>query len=101
MKPGEIVVVRLSGGLTVARFAAMEASRVKLTLGRNREAKIAADRVILTTGIEAAQDAQVDEFREGCSKLVDEIDGDIAVCDHQDPTDSKQGYQYEDGCKRI
>lgn len=74
MKSGEIVVVRLSGGLSVARFAAMEASRVKLTLGRNKEAKIAADRVVFETGIEATQDAQVDQFKDECSEIANEID---------------------------
>ena len=80
MKQEEIIVVRLSGGLTVGRYAAPTGGtkvleqRARVLFGRNREARVTPDRVVLSTGVVAASEEAVREFRSRSEELASEVD---------------------------
>ena len=74
MQSDEIVVARLSKGASIVRYLSETASRVTVTLGRNRQARIPHDRVLLATGLTVSADAEVEEFRARCEGLSSEID---------------------------
>jgi exoribonuclease-2 len=76
MQPGEVIVARISGGLSVVRFlgAGNQAGRIRVSMGRNREAHLPADRAILATGLIVSGEEQVEEFRGRCEALASEID---------------------------
>lgn len=74
MGPGEIVVVRLKGGLTVARSLGVSDGRIKAAVGRNREAQVPVDRVALATGLTVEAHEDLAEFRSGCEASASEID---------------------------
>ena len=66
MEPDEIVVARLNQGATVLRYVDRTPSRVTLALGRNKQAKLPADRVIYATGIVSSRLRCVSsKFRDG------------------------------------
>ena len=77
MRPGEIVVARLSRGLGVVSVVESAAARVVLALGRNRVAKLAPSRVVLETGRVVTEQSEVEAFRESCEAL----DAEIDVCE--------------------
>ncbi len=54
MKPGEIIVVRLNRGPGLGRFIELDASRVRVAIGRNREARLPLSRVLLECGVAAS-----------------------------------------------
>ena len=64
MKPGEIVVARMSGGLSIVRVSSIEANRVTVKLRRNKEARLPAERVVLNTGISAGDEQEVTRIQE-------------------------------------
>ncbi len=74
MRPGEVVVARLSGGAALVRFTEEAGSRVKLALGRNREARVPASRTLLATGFVPGSQEAFEEFRARCQDLSSEID---------------------------
>ena len=76
MRPGEVIVARLSGGISIRRCLA-PASRgegVRILMGRNREARIPTDRVIMATGVTASSEDEVQRFRSRCESLASDID---------------------------
>ena len=74
MYPGEIVVARISGGASIRRCLEATEGQVRVSLGRNREARLPRDRIMLSTGISADTEDQVEEFRQRCADLSAEID---------------------------
>ena len=76
MQTGEVIVARLSGGISIGRCLAQprRGERVRISVGRNREAQIPADRVILATGMAASTEEEVQQFRGSCEGLASEID---------------------------
>ena len=74
MQPGELIVARLSGGVAIGRFRAVESSRIRMSVGRNKEARIPAERIILATNITASEEAEVEEFRRLSESLASDID---------------------------
>ena len=74
MLPGEILVARLSGGATIVRFQEEKNGRVSVLLGRNKVARIPADRVMLATGLLAGEADRFEEFCDGAREASGEID---------------------------
>ncbi len=74
MEPGELLVVRMSGGVSIARCIALERDRVRIAVSRNREARLTVDRVALATGVSAASPEAEDEFRLRVDKALADID---------------------------
>ena len=74
MKPGEIVVARMSGGLSIVRVSSIEANRVTVKLRRNKEARLPAERVVLSTGISAGDEQDVNRLQEQSEGISAEID---------------------------
>ena len=74
MDPDEIVVARLNQGATVLRYVDRTPSRVTLALGRNKQAKLPADRIMYATGIVPSDYEAFLEFRDGAEAASKEID---------------------------
>lgn len=86
MEPDEIVVARLNQGATVLRYMDRTPSRVTLALGRNKQAKLPADRVLYATGIVSRDYEAFLEFRDGTEEAAKGIDlsevWEVAVDEH-------------------
>ena len=81
MQPGEIIVARLKEGATIGWCLAVDSTptksqrqRIRVAMGRNREARLAADRIMLATGVAASGMDEVEEFRRRCESLAAGID---------------------------
>jgi len=81
VQPGEIIVARLRGGPSIGRCLALlppsssgGTRRVRVSMGRNREAQLPMDRVILATGVATPGDEAVEEFWKQSEELADDID---------------------------
>lgn len=74
MQPDELVVVRLDKGATVVRYLERAGSLAKVALGRNRQAKLPLDRVILETGIVLTSPNQLEKHRTHFRELASCID---------------------------
>ena len=74
MKPGELVAARMSGGITIARVVDVEASRVRVAVRRKKEARLPAERIILSTQVFAESDEQVADFRKQSEDIASEVD---------------------------
>ena len=74
MKPGELVAARMSGGITIARVVDVEASRVRVAVRRKKEARLPAERIILSTQVFAEGDEQVAEFRQQSEDIASKVD---------------------------
>ncbi len=74
MLPGEILVARLSGGATIVRFQEEKNGRVAVLLGRNKVARVPAERVMLATGVLAGEAGRFEEFCDSAKEVSGEID---------------------------
>ena len=74
MKPGELVAARMSGGITIVRVVGVDAARVRVALRRKKEARLPADRVVLSTQVFAEGDEQVADFRRQSENIASEVD---------------------------
>ena len=86
MKPGELVAARMSGGIAVARVVEVDASRVRVAVRRKREARLPAERIILSTQIIVSDEEELATFRERAELLAADMDlADLweVVCDEQ------------------
>ena len=86
MKPGELVAARMSGGIAVARVVEVDASRVRVAVRRKREARLPAERIILSTQIIVSDEDELAAFRERAELLAADMDlADLweVVCDEQ------------------
>ena len=74
MKPGELVAARMSGGITIARVVDVEASRVRVAVRRKKEARLPAERIVLSTQVFAEGDEQVADFRKQSEDIASNVD---------------------------
>ena len=74
MKPGELVAARMSGGITIVRVVDVDASRVRVAVRRKKEARLPAERVVLSTQVFAEGDEQVADFRRQSEDIASEVD---------------------------
>ena len=87
MQSGELIVVRLNSGPGIGRFVGADSTRVKIAIGRNKEARLPLARVMLTTGMKAADHEAVENLTREAETVASELDltelWDI-VCDDRD-----------------
>ena len=74
MQQGEVLVALLGKGATVVRYLDETASRVSVALGRNKQARIPRNRVVLATGVLLPDQQRFEEFRAGALAQSAEID---------------------------
>lgn len=78
MQIGELIVARVGGRLTIGRCVTPPDKtpnpRVRIAVGRGRENKIPADRVVLATGVVASDQAEANTFGQTCGALASAID---------------------------
>ncbi len=74
MQPGAIVVVRLASGLSIRRVIETKGTRVRLALGRNKEARLPTERVLLETGEFAANEDDLNAFSTVCESSAADLD---------------------------
>ena len=74
MKPGEIVVARLGKGASIVQYLEGTATQAIVALGRNRQARIPPDRILLATGLVPSGQEELDEFRRQSQDLSIDID---------------------------
>ena len=74
MKTGELVAARMSGGITIVRVVDVEASRVRVAVRRKKQARLPAERIILSTQVFAEGDEQVADFRQQSEDIASEVD---------------------------
>ena len=87
MQQGDIIVVRLDSGPRLGRFIELKSSRVRLAIGRNREARLPVSRVIHETGISATSFDAVEALSQEVVAVASEIDLEEVwdvVCDDGD-----------------
>ncbi len=72
MEPDEIVVARLNQGASVLRYVDRTNARVTLALGRNKQAKLPADRVLYATGVVPRDYEAFLEFRDAAEAVAKE-----------------------------
>ncbi len=87
MQQGDIIVVRLDSGPRLGRFIETKSNRVRLSIGRNREARLPVSRVIHETGLTAARFDAVEELSHKAASVADGIDLEEVwdvVCDDGD-----------------
>jgi exoribonuclease-2 len=61
-KQGEIVIVALRRGVSVVRCLETGDGRITITMGRNKQAHVPIDRVVLATGLTGLADDQLEAF---------------------------------------
>lgn len=84
MQPGEIILVQLDAGPRLARCIETAGNRLRLAIGRNREARLPLSRVIHETGVIAAGFEAVEEFMRQAESAFSDLDlGEVwdVVCD--------------------
>ena len=74
MQQGEVLVALLGKGATVVRYLDETASRVSVALGRNKQARIPRNRIVLATGVLLPDQERFEEFRAGALERSAEID---------------------------
>ncbi len=69
MRTDEVIVARLKGGIGLARFlgdapaVAGRRRQVRVSIGRNREARLPEDRVVFATGVIATGEDDIERCR--------------------------------------
>ena len=74
VRPGAVVVALLSKGATVVQYRDADKSRVTVAVGRNRDAKIPAARVVLVTDYVPAGREELEKFRRTSEKMAADVD---------------------------
>ena len=88
MQPGEIIVVQLSSGPRLARFIEWKSNRLRVAIGRNKEARLPHSRLILETDLNAPGYDAVEDLSRKAETVADEIDLEElwdVVCDDAQP----------------
>ncbi len=87
MQPDDILLVELDAGPRLARYIETKGSRLRIAIGRNREARLPQSRLIYETGIRASGFDAIERLREQAEAAVNGLDleevWDI-VCDDGD-----------------
>ena len=87
MRQGDIIVVRLDAGPRLARFVETKSNRVRVSIGRNREARLPVSRVIQETGLTAERFEAVEELSQEVNAIAESVDLEEVwdvVCDDGD-----------------
>ena len=87
MQQGDIIVVRLDAGPRLARFIETKSNRVRVSIGRNREARLPVSRVIHETGLTAERYETVEELSREANAIAESVDLEEVwdvVCDDSD-----------------
>ena len=87
MQQGDIIVVRLDAGPRLARFIETKSNRVRVSIGRNREARLPVSRVIHETGLTAERYETVEELSHEANAIAESVDLEEVwdvVCDDGD-----------------
>ena len=74
MRPGAVVVALLSKGAAVVQYRDSDESRVTVAIGRNRDAKIPASRIVLVTDYVPEGREELEEFRRTCESMAAAVD---------------------------
>ncbi len=74
MKSGAVVVALLSKGASVVQYRSTEKSRAVVAVGRNKDARIPVDRVVLATDYVPGGHDELEEFRRNCEAIAASID---------------------------
>jgi exoribonuclease-2 len=74
MQPDEVVVARLGKGASLVRYLETTGDRVSVALGRNRQARLPPDRILLATGVMASDPEELEELSRRCQDLSSDID---------------------------
>ena len=88
MQPGEIVLVQLDAGPRLVRVIEPAGNRLRLAIGRNREARLPQSRVVYETGVSAPGFEAVEEFRLQSESALTDLDLEEVwdvVCDDCEP----------------
>ena len=90
MQAGEIVLVQLDAGPRLARIIEPAGNRLRLAIGRNREARLPRSRVLHETGVTGAGFEAVEDFRRHAESALSDLDLDLeevwdVVCDDGGP----------------
>ena len=87
MQPGDILLVQLDAGPHLVRHIETSGNRLRLAIGRNREARLPLSRVIHETGVNGTGFEAVEQFRQQVEGALGDLDleevWDI-VCDDGD-----------------
>ncbi len=87
MQQGDIIVVRLDSGPRLGRFIETKSNRVRVSIGRNREARLPVSRVIQETGLTAERFEAVEELSHEVNAIAESVDLEEVwdvVCDDGD-----------------
>ena len=74
MRQGQVLVARLKTGATIVRYLEGTTPQVSVSMSRNRQARVPTNRIIMTTGIVAPGQEELEEFRRKCQALSPTID---------------------------
>ena len=74
MKANELVAARMSGGITIVRVLDADASRVRVAIRRKKQARLPAERIVLSTQVFAEGDQQVADFRKQSENIAADVD---------------------------
>ena len=74
MEQNEVIVVELQAGPRLARFVEEKGRRVRVGIGRNREARLPSDRVLLETGLSAENFDLIERMGTGAEAVADSLD---------------------------
>ena len=88
MRQGDIVVVELQSGPRLARFVEEKGGRIRVGIGRNREARLPAARAMMETGVSAENYDAVERFKTYAEAVADGLDLEEVwevVCDDGQP----------------
>ena len=88
MQQGDIVVVELQAGPRLARFVEEKGGRIRVGIGRNREARLPAARALMDTGVAADNYDAVERFQTYAEAVADTLDLEEVwevVCDDGEP----------------
>ena len=86
MRPGELVVARLSRGASVVRVLEVAADKTTVAMGRNKQARIPNDRIALATDVAVGDEREAEAFRrevEGLAATVDLADAWDLIADDE------------------
>ena len=87
MQQGDIVLVQLDAGPRLARYIETKGNRLRLAVGRNREARLPMSRLVHETGVSAAGFEAVEDLRRQAETVVEDLDLEEVwdvVCDDGD-----------------
>ena len=74
MQPGEILLIQLDAGPRLARYIDTAGNRLRVAIGRNREARIPQSRVLHETGVKASSYEAVEQLRQQAEAALSELD---------------------------